>query len=182
MNRRHLAANSIPLFVLGSLVLVQGQLIFWLTTLIIILIAVVIVALGTLPGKIARKRGHPYPDAVNAASWIGLATGVFWPVAFIWAFLPVPRSGGEEPAGASAELAAMRQRVEELETLQRTSLHEPAADQLTFPSWRPRRKIDHIFLSESLEVTRAEVVDYPLSDHLPIAVEIALPDSLRLAA
>jgi len=39
VNRRHLAANSIPLFVLGSLVLVQGQLIFWLTTLIIILIA-----------------------------------------------------------------------------------------------------------------------------------------------
>jgi hypothetical protein len=82
---------------------------------IIILIAVVIVALGTLPGKIARKRGHPYPDAVNAASWIGLATGVFWPVAFIWAFLPVPRSGGEEPAGASAELAAMRQRLRALE-------------------------------------------------------------------
>lgn len=39
VDRRHLAANSIPLFVLGSLVIVQGQLLFWLTTLIIILIA-----------------------------------------------------------------------------------------------------------------------------------------------
>ena len=39
VNRRHLAANSIPLFVLGSLVMVQGQLVFWLTTAVIILIA-----------------------------------------------------------------------------------------------------------------------------------------------
>jgi hypothetical protein len=83
--------------------------------IIIILAAVVIVALGTLPGKIAQKRGHPYPDAVNAASWIGLATGVFWPIAFIWAFLPVPRPGGGESAGAGAELVAMRQRVRALE-------------------------------------------------------------------
>ena len=39
VNIRHLAANSIPFFVLGSLVLVQGQQIFWLTTFIIIVIA-----------------------------------------------------------------------------------------------------------------------------------------------
>ena len=66
--------------------------------------------------------------------------------------------------------------------LQRTGLHEPAADQLTFPSWRPRRKIDHIFVSDSLTVTAEQVLDYPLSDHLPIAVEITLPDELLLAA
>ena len=41
---------------------------------IIVPIAAVIVALGPLPGKIAQKRGHPHPDAVNAASWIGLAS------------------------------------------------------------------------------------------------------------
>jgi membrane associated rhomboid family serine protease len=39
VNRQHLAANSIPFFVLGSLVMVQGQLVFWLTTAIIIPIA-----------------------------------------------------------------------------------------------------------------------------------------------
>lgn len=82
---------------------------------IIILIAVVIVALGTLPGKIASKRGHPYPDAVNAASWIGLATGVFWPVAFIWAFLPVPRVRESQSTDSSAELAQLRQRLRALE-------------------------------------------------------------------
>lgn len=39
VDRRHLAANSIPFFVLGSLVMVQGQLVFWLTTGLIVLIA-----------------------------------------------------------------------------------------------------------------------------------------------
>lgn len=39
VDRRHLAANSIPLFVLGSLVMIQGQLLFWIITLVIILIA-----------------------------------------------------------------------------------------------------------------------------------------------
>lgn len=85
---------------------------------LVCLVAAVIVALGTLPGKIARKRGHPCPDAVNAASWIGLATGVFWPVAFIWAFVPVPARGASAPAeGAAAadQLAELRQRLEVLE-------------------------------------------------------------------
>ena len=73
--------------------------------ILIIAVAVVIVALGTLPGKIARRRGHPCPDAVNAASWIGLATGVFWPVAFIWAFLPIPHRG-EGSAEMASELGS----------------------------------------------------------------------------
>jgi membrane associated rhomboid family serine protease len=39
VNWRHLAANTIPFFVLGSLVMRQGQLIFWLITALIVLIA-----------------------------------------------------------------------------------------------------------------------------------------------
>jgi hypothetical protein len=87
--------------------------------LTIVAIAAAIVATGSLPGKIALKRGHPYPDAVNAASWIGLATGVFWPVAFIWAFLPVPVKRGEasvEASSVGADLTAIQQRLEALET------------------------------------------------------------------
>jgi len=85
---------------------------------LVCLVAAVIVALGTLPGKIARKRGHPWPDAVNAASWIGLATGIFWPVAFIWAFLPIPARAGNAPGEGAATadaLAELRQRLETLE-------------------------------------------------------------------
>jgi hypothetical protein len=95
---------------------------------IIILAAVVIVALGTLPGKIARKRGHPYPDAVNAASWIGLATGVFWPIAFIWAFLPVPGNRGDASADTGAELVAMRQRLRALEAATAKRTPPPAGN------------------------------------------------------
>jgi hypothetical protein len=48
----------------------------------------IVVSLGSLPGAIARKRGHRYPAAVTAASWLGIATGgLLWPLAFIWAFL-----------------------------------------------------------------------------------------------
>jgi hypothetical protein len=63
--------------------------IFALVVIAVLLAAVVVVVvgLGSLPGAIARKRGHPQAAAVNAASWLGVATlGLLWPLAFIWAF------------------------------------------------------------------------------------------------
>ena len=45
----------------------------------------------------------------------------------------------------------------------------------SFPSWRPERALDHILVSPSLEIRHSEVVSYPMSDHLPIAMDIALP-------
>ena len=93
--------------------------------LLICAVAAVIIFLGSLPGKIALRRGHPWPAAVNAASWIGLATGVFWPVAFIWAFLPVPQRVGEtgEPDGdrqaLAARVAALERAVEQLRSQSR---------------------------------------------------------------
>lgn len=66
--------------------------------------------------------------------------------------------------------------------IDRAGLTEPTSDQATFPSWRPVRRIDHILVSHALEVTRTRVVDYALSDHLPICVELTLPEGIRLAA
>ncbi len=63
-----------------------------------------------------------------------------------------------------------------------SGLTEPICDQATFPSWRPVRRIDHILVSQALSVRGTHVVDYALSDHLPICVEIELPEQLRLAA
>jgi hypothetical protein len=56
---------------------------------ILLAVAVIlIVFLGSLPGNIARKRGHPQAAAITAAGWLSLAGfGVFWPLALIWAFL-----------------------------------------------------------------------------------------------
>jgi endonuclease/exonuclease/phosphatase family metal-dependent hydrolase len=50
----------------------------------------------------------------------------------------------------------------------------------TFPSWRPRRNLDHILLSRPLQVLEAKVVDYALSDHLPLSMVIGLPPGVEL--
>jgi endonuclease/exonuclease/phosphatase family metal-dependent hydrolase len=52
----------------------------------------------------------------------------------------------------------------------------------TFPSWRPRRNLDHILLSRPREVLEAKVIDYALSDHLPLSMVIALPRGVELIA
>lgn len=51
----------------------------------------------------------------------------------------------------------------------------------TFPSWRPRRGIDHILTSASLSVREARVLDTTLSDHRPVQMRIALPEALGAA-
>ncbi len=50
----------------------------------------------------------------------------------------------------------------------------------TFPSWRPQRNLDHILASSELTIEDARVIDYPLSDHLPISVSLRLPEGLTL--
>lgn len=45
----------------------------------------------------------------------------------------------------------------------------------TFPSWQPQRCLDHILVSKHLNIVRMGVLDFPLSDHLPVAIEIELP-------
>jgi len=57
---------------------------------------VIAVTLGSLPGKIAEKRGHPQAAAITVAGWLGLVTGVLWLVALIWAFLkPISLDGSK---------------------------------------------------------------------------------------
>ncbi len=61
-----------------------------------------------------------------------------------------------------------------------TDLREPTESLATFPSWRPHRNIDHILVSPSLQVEELRVLNYPFSDHLPVAMEIVLPKELKL--
>ncbi len=65
---------------------------------------------------------------------------------------------------------------------QTTGLREPGDNQSTFPSWRPMRKIDHILVSQALSIENPRVIDYPLSDHLPIGIDVLVPEGLQLAA
>jgi hypothetical protein len=64
----------------------------WIVLVVLVATAVaVFVALGMMPGRIARRRGHPWPEAVAVGSWATLVFGfVFWPLVLIWAYVDVP--------------------------------------------------------------------------------------------
>ncbi|ANY84857.1 hypothetical protein BB934_42205 (plasmid) [Microvirga ossetica] len=64
----------------------------WIVLLVLIVTGVgIFVALGMMPGRIARRRGHPWPEAVTVGSWATLVFGfVFWPLVLIWAYVDVP--------------------------------------------------------------------------------------------
>lgn len=71
----------------------------------------------------------------------------------------------------------------ELRTLfARTSLVPPTLPPPTFPSWAPRRAIDHILASSTLQVEELRTLPHLVSDHLPIAATIRLPSELILPA
>ncbi|QDU74272.1 Inner membrane protein YiaW [Bremerella volcania] len=71
-----------------------------------------IVGLGSLPGGIAKQRNHPHADAINAASWIGLALGgILWPIAFVWAFIPF----GKSNSTGDGEVESLRKQVAQLQ-------------------------------------------------------------------
>ena len=95
---------------------------FVVFAVLIFVAVVIVVSLGKLPGQLAEKWGHPQAAAINAMSWIGIATGgLLWPVAFIWAFTNPfgtksetikddrqPRSAVESDAVATREAAVRK--------------------------------------------------------------------------
>ena len=70
--------------------------------------------LGSLPGQIAVKRGHPQADAINVAGWVGLLTGLLWPLALIWAFTR-PRVTSDAEPELHREIQSLSRRVRGLE-------------------------------------------------------------------
>lgn len=46
----------------------------------------------------------------------------------------------------------------------------------TFPSWQPTRHYDHILVTPKIDIVSREVLSNPISDHLPVALDILLPD------
>jgi hypothetical protein len=64
----------------------------WIVLLILIASAIAMFFIaGSLPGHIARTRGHPWAQAVTVAGWVTLICGfALWPVALIWAYVDVP--------------------------------------------------------------------------------------------
>lgn len=60
----------------------------------------------------------------------------------------------------------------------RTTLVRPHESPATFPSWRPIRAIDQILVSAPITVERRWALAHPVSDHLPIAASVRLPQAL----
>lgn len=59
-----------------------------------------------------------------------------------------------------------------------TSLVAPIHHHGTFPSWRPRRRIDHILVTPEIHIEASFVPRWRYSDHLPIAMEVVLPQTI----
>lgn len=53
-------------------------------------------------------------------------------------------------------------------------------DTKTFPSWRPRKLLDYVLVSPSLKVIDAKVLSSTASDHLPVSVDIEIPEYIDL--
>ena len=71
----------------------------WIVLVVLLgsVIAMVFIA-GSLPGYVAKSRGHPWAQAVTVAGWVTLICGfALWPVALIWAYVdvPAPRKAGD---------------------------------------------------------------------------------------
>jgi|SRR5436190_6651311 len=59
--------------------------------------------------------------------------------------------------------------------IEATRLRPAPSPPLTFPSWRPRRAIDHILVGEGLESRGFSTVPLRVSDHLPVALTLGIP-------
>jgi hypothetical protein len=102
-----------------------GPFLHWLTLVILcvlpVLTAFVIYKLGSLPGAIAKSRGHPQADAINICGWMGVITIVLWPIAMVWAHLrPASTVGasGTSEADAKLLLDALRSASERLAAIE----------------------------------------------------------------
>ena len=72
--------------------------------------------------------------------------------------------------------------IEMLSLMETVGLRAPLGELNTFPSWRPTKKLDHILVSSSLMIENVKVLDVACSDHLPISMEIVVPQAIRLVA
>ncbi|PJE78313.1 hypothetical protein CI610_02756 [invertebrate metagenome] len=63
--------------------------------------------------------------------------------------------------------------------LKNSHLQALQGSHFTFPSWQPRRSLDHILVSPSFNIHQLGVLNIPISDHLPVAIEIQIKDHIR---
>lgn len=74
----------------------------WIVLVVLVASTVfVVVFMAMWPGIVARRRSHPWAEAVSIGGWITLFLGfVLWPVVLIWAYVDVPAKPGRTAGGA----------------------------------------------------------------------------------
>lgn len=63
---------------------------------------------------------------------------------------------------------------------ERSQLVEPVERLNTWPAWKPLHSFDHILTTPDLQIERTHVLDEGASDHLPICVELRIPDDCAI--
>ncbi|WP_207062908.1 endonuclease/exonuclease/phosphatase family protein [Motiliproteus sp. SC1-56] len=86
--------------------------------------------------------------------------------------------GDEGEVVVMGDLNVHHERITRLSALEDIDLRSPEGHFPTFPSWQPAQSLDHILVSSGIKVHQARVLDFAISDHLPIAVEVELPAPL----
>jgi endonuclease/exonuclease/phosphatase family metal-dependent hydrolase len=67
---------------------------------------------------------------------------------------------------------------EELKVIaEKAGLRPAIRNMATYPSWKPRRDIDHMLVSEGIVVRKARTINFAMSDHLPLAIEVLIMGS-----
>ncbi len=73
----------------------------WIVFVVVVACTIaVFLFLAMLPGMIAKKRRHPWQQAVTTAGWLARFFGfALWPLALVWAYVdaPAPRARGDVP-------------------------------------------------------------------------------------
>jgi hypothetical protein len=112
-----------------------GPFLHWLTLGVLavtpILAGFIIYKLGSLPGSIARVRGHPQHEAISLCGWMGVITIVLWPIAMIWAHIvpgkPMVGPPALAPVDDDTVLAKVRAASQRLNDIQ-ARLRTPAGE------------------------------------------------------
>lgn len=63
---------------------------------------------------------------------------------------------------------------------ERGFLHHPEISP-TYPSWQPKKILDHILVSPDLSIIDGGTVNFAWSDHLPVALTVELPAGMRFS-
>ncbi|KAA5544348.1 DUF3302 domain-containing protein [Roseiconus nitratireducens] len=76
----------------------------------------VTIYLAMLPGRIARRRGHPQAEAVNILGWLGLPAVAPWVGALVWAYWRPRAEKGSAVNRSQSAIQALRCEITKLES------------------------------------------------------------------